>query len=141
MKTAELVETEKYEMEPEKPVQLRVSLLGFEQVKNYILLAKPEQAPFMWLQMLEGPKQAFPVVPMRQIQPEYQPDIGNADVEYLGLTRPEDALVLNIVSLRGDQPTVNLKGPIVINRHSLIGKQVIPDNSALYSLRHPLPVS
>jgi flagellar assembly factor FliW len=47
--------------------------------------------------------------------------------------------VLNIVTLRnGDRPTVNLRGPVVINRRTLVGKQVIPNNAAQYSLRHPL---
>jgi flagellar assembly factor FliW len=36
---------------------------------------------------------------------------------------------------------VNLKGPIVINRRTLIGKQVIINNAAQYSLNHPLAAS
>ena len=55
---------------------------------------------------------------------------------------PTDAILFNIVTLRGSDPaTINLKGPIVINRHTMIGKQVIPNNAAAYSLHHPLPVS
>ena len=34
--------------------------------------------------------------------------------------------------------TVNLKGPLVINRFSRIARQVIIANSADYSLQHPL---
>jgi len=34
-----------------------------------------------------------------------------------------------------------LKGPIVINRHTHIGKQVIITNAADYSVHHPLPVA
>jgi flagellar assembly factor FliW len=33
---------------------------------------------------------------------------------------------------------VNLKGPIVVNRHTLVAKQVVPHNAADYSVRHPL---
>jgi len=36
---------------------------------------------------------------------------------------------------------VNLKGPIVINRRTLTGKQVIPVNAAEYAIRHPLPLA
>jgi len=34
-----------------------------------------------------------------------------------------------------------LKGPIVINRRTLIGKQIIPVNASEYAIRHPLPLS
>ena len=37
--------------------------------------------------------------------------------------------------------TVNLKGPIVVNRHTLRGKQVIPTNAPKFALQHPLPVA
>lgn len=142
MKTAELIEPEKRAVRGENVVQLPLGLLGFERVKNYVLLKNPGEEPFMWLQMLDNSRQAFLVVSPFLISPEYQPDIATEDVEFLGITSPSDALVVNIVTLRGNGPaTVNLKGPIVINRHSLVGKQVIPNNVAQYSLSHPLPVS
>ena len=50
--------------------------------------------------------------------------------------------MLNIVTLRGKQSaTINLKGPIVINRHTLIGKQVILANAADFTLQHPLSLA
>jgi flagellar assembly factor FliW len=39
------------------------------------------------------------------------------------------------------QATVNLKGPVVINRHTHTGKQVIITNATQYSVQHPLPVA
>ncbi|MEJ0091179.1 MAG: motility-associated protein [Limisphaerales bacterium] len=41
------------------------------------------------------------------------------------------------------RPTVNLKGPLIINRHTLAGKQVILANANAtdYSVQHPLPVA
>jgi flagellar assembly factor FliW len=123
-------------------IELPLGLLGFEKVKKYILLARPEEDPFMWLQMLEGDKRAFLIVSPFLVMPDYQPDIPTADVEFLDLTEPADALVFNICTLRGKNgPTINLRGPLVVNRHTLIGKQVIPQNAEQYSLTHPLPVA
>jgi flagellar assembly factor FliW len=34
--------------------------------------------------------------------------------------------------------TVNLVGPIVVNRHTLIGQQVIIENSSEFSIEHVL---
>jgi flagellar assembly factor FliW len=91
--------------------------------------------------MLEHPHQAFLVVPPAHVKSDYQPELGQEDVEFLGLEKPEDAWVLNIVTLRpSGEATVNLKGPIVIHRQSRKGKQVIPLNAADYALRHPLGV-
>jgi flagellar assembly factor FliW len=123
-------------------IRLPYGLLGFERVKNYVLLTNADEAPFMWLQMLEQAKRSFLVVTPSLIVPEYQPELGERDVEFLELTSPGDAFLISIVTLRPhSQATVNLKGPIVINRRTLIGKQVIPNNAAGYSLKHPLPVS
>jgi len=142
MKTAEIAEPEKRNVKNENVIQLPYGLLGFERVKNYVLLSQPHEKPFMWLQMLDNASQAFLVVSPFHVVPEYQPDIAAEDVEYLGLSDPADALVVNIVTLRSSgEATVNLKGPIVINRHTLVGKQVIPNNAAKFELCHPLPVS
>jgi flagellar assembly factor FliW len=82
------------------------------------------------------------VVPPHFVLADYQPDLSELDVAFLNLNDPSEAFVLNIVTLRDQgQATVNLKGPIVINRRTLIGKQVIPVNAAEYAIRHPLPYS
>jgi len=142
MSTMELPEIGTATENKPEAIQLPLGLLGFEHVKNYVLLSKPDEEPFMWFRMLEGTKQSFLVISPAFVLPDYQPDISTDDAEFLGLTNPDDALLLNIVTLRANgQATVNLKGPIVINRHTLIGKQVIPNNVAQYTLQHPLAVS
>jgi len=72
----------------------------------------------------------------------YQPDIAEADLAAIGLRTPEDALVLNIVTIHGDgKATVNLKGPILINRQTLAARQTVPLNAAKLSVEHPLPLA
>jgi len=141
MNTLEMTETGKTTHDNEA-VLLPYGLLGFERVKNYSLLANPGEDPFLWFQMQQNPKHAFLVVPPGVVAPQYQPDLDDQDVEFLELDDPADAFILNTVTLRdGRHATVNLKGPIVINRRTWIGKQVIPINAAQYPVCHPLPVS
>ena len=140
MNTAETIELNPVAVRGENRLHLPLGLLGFEQTKHYVLLQHPHETPFGWLQVLDDPSLAFLVLPTTQIFPDYQPDIAAEDVDFLGLALPEDALLFNIVTLRGkNQATVNLKGPIVVNRHTLVGKQVVPVNAARSSLQHPLP--
>jgi flagellar assembly factor FliW len=118
---------------------LPMGLLGFEQHKRYALLASPEEAPFLWLQMAGDPNLSFLVVSPSAVVDSYQPDLCDEDVAFLGLEQAQDALIFSIVTVHPDgQATVNLKGPIVVNRRTLVGKQVIPRNAANYSLQFPL---
>lgn len=123
-------------------IQIPLGLLGFEKVTNYILLGSQEEAPFMWLQMVDDPNLSFLVVTPGDAALEgYEPDISDEDVAFLDLQSADEALVLNIVTVHGDQKiTVNLKGPIVINRRTMKGKQVIPRNVSTFALQHPLQV-
>ena len=122
-------------------VRLPLGLLGFETIKQYVLTANPGEEPFQWFEMLEEPKHVFLVISPFTVFPDYQPDISDEDVNFLALKSPHDALVLNITTMRqAGSATVNLKGPIVINRHTLVGKQVILVNASRYELQEPLPV-
>ena len=96
----------------------------------------------MWLQRLDDRNFGFLVISPSECALTYPLDLHPDDVIFLKLHAPDDALVLNIVTLRGDQQaTVNLRGPVVINRRTLIGKQVVPVNATAYSVQHPLPVA
>jgi flagellar assembly factor FliW len=142
MNTLQMTPTERHATHQTSLIQLPLGLLGFERVKNYILLTRPEEDPFLWFQMVGDAKHAFLVVPPHFVLAGYRPDLSELDVAFLELNDPTEAFVLNIVTLRGKgHATVNLKGPIVINRRTLIGKQLIPINAAAYAIRHPLPLS
>lgn len=140
MKCVNTVETELPEVPVACEVRLPMGLLGFEQIKEYLLVANPAEEPFRWLRVKENPVLAFIVVEPFLILPEYQPDIPTPDVEFLGIARPEDAVLYSIVTLQSDhRATINLKGPVVINRNTGVGKQIIIANAASYSVQHPLP--
>ena len=141
MNTLETTELESLAVRNKNIVHLPLGLLGFESIKRYVLLENAHEAPFRWLQVLDDPGLAFLVLPTTDFFPDYEPDIATQDVEFLELSSPQDAQLLNIVTLCGkNRATVNLKGPIVLNRYSFVAKQVVPVNSAAYSLQQPLPI-
>ena len=137
-----MIETEKPAAPPTNQVRLPMGLLGFEQIKDYVLLANPAEAPFAWLQVEANASLAFIVIDPFLVLPDYQPDIPQADVDFLGLKEASDAVLLNIVTIHStNHATVNLKGPVVVNRHTHTGKQVILTNAGDYSVQHPLSVT
>ena len=125
----------------ENVIKMPLGLLGLEQFKRFSLLANPDEDPFLWLKVLDDPKLAFLVMSPFVILPAYQPEIAGEDEAFLDLKDSQDTLILTIVTVCGaQQATVNLKGPIVLNRRTLVAKQVIPLNAPDYSVAHPLPV-
>lgn len=142
MNTTATIELETPAAPPPNAVRLPLGILGFEQIKNYVLLANPAEKPFAWLRVADNNSLAFVVIDPFVVMPDYAPNIPEADVEFLELKDPVDALLLGIVTIHGqNRATMNLKGPVVVNRHTHTGKQVIIANAADYSVQHPLPVA
>jgi flagellar assembly factor FliW len=83
--------------------------------------------------------QAFLLVPPVHVLDTYSIEISQMDVDILQLNESDDALIFNIVTFGSSQSmTVNLKGPIVINRHSMQAKQVVPVNAMTLPTTYPL---
>ena len=126
---------------PPNTVRLPMGLLGFEHIKEYFLLADPAEEPFLWLQVPNDPNLAFLVISPQAVLPAYKPQFSPEDVASLDLASEADAALLSIVTVRGpNEATLNLKGPIILNRRTMVAKQVIPLNAAEFSVQHPLPV-
>ena len=120
-------------------INLPDGLLGLGKHNRYLLLGSAAEKPFLWLHSVDDPSLEFVVVEPEVVVKNYQPDLRDEDVQSLDLKDAGDALLLNIVSVHADgHATVNLKGPIVLNRRTLVGRQVIPQNAGAYSLQHPI---
>jgi flagellar assembly factor FliW len=126
-----------------KPMEfeLQAGLIGFPDARKIELIFNPEELPFMWLRSVEDRGLNFVVVEPQGIVADYAIELTDDDAERLELQNAEDALVLNIVTVRPDDAggaTINLIGPIVINRRTLVGRQVVISNFSDYSARQPL---
>ena len=105
-------------------------LLGFETLKDYILL-DAERQPFYWLQSVDVEEVAFILVNPFLFRPDYEVNISNDELADIGIHAPEKALIFTIVTIPPDNSpmTANLQGPLIINRDSRTGKQaVLSDN-------------
>lgn len=132
------------ELEPaeDNTFSLPQGLIGFPDHTAAELLYSPEHAPFLWLK-LSGPKGAvtFVVLEPGGVIPDYDLEIFDHDAASLGVTDSSEAMILNIVTLGRPSPsdaTVNLIGPILVNRRTRIGRQLVIANHSKYSARHRL---
>ena len=119
-------------------------LFGFSEIKSMELFFDQEELPFMWLREEDANGLAFIVIEPGGIVPDYAVEISDADVELLGITGAEDTMILNIVTLPSEQTSkisINLVGPVIVNRNSLVAKQCIINNHDKYSARYLLDLS
>lgn len=126
-----------------KPMEFELpgGLIGLEDATRFELLINEEEAPFMWIRCVDRHELGFIVIEPSQILDDYDVEISDDDAKSIAISGADDAVVLNIVTIKDDDiesATVNLIGPIVINRKIAIGKQVIASNYMKFSARHPL---
>lgn len=131
------------ELDPSSQRSLRLpeGLVGFEDYKSFELLSVPDQFPFLWMR-LHGPDTLdFVVIEPGGIVADYELELFDEDAALLGLTEPADAMVLTIVTVRhgsNASATVNLVGPVIVNRRTGLARQCILANYGRYSAHHPL---
>jgi flagellar assembly factor FliW len=131
------------ESETRNQIALPQGLFGFPEMRSMDLVYDKEELPFMWLREEKKDGLAFIVLEPGGIIPNYSVEIADGDVRVLGITGPEDTLILNIVTLPPDQSgkiSINLVGPIIVNRVTLVGKQCIINNHEEFSARHVLNI-
>jgi flagellar assembly factor FliW len=119
---------------------LDAGLPGFPGLHRFQLVPWGDMpGPFSLLQCLDMEDLAFVVVRPGLFFPDYGPQIGRDTADRLGIDHPDDAIVLAIVTLGATpaEATVNLLGPLVVNRHTGRAAQVVQDG-ARFSVRTPL---
>lgn len=118
------------EVEERQRIVFPQGLFGFEDLRDYVLL-DAERQPFYWLQSIEKEQVAFVLVNPFLIRPDYELSVGNEELVDIGIDSPERALVFTIVTIPADggPMTVNLQGPLTINRDTREGKQAILNDS------------
>jgi flagellar assembly factor FliW len=125
-------------------IKLPLGLVGFANHTEFELLYQEDQLPFRWMRLM-GPEEIhFVVIEPAGVIPDYEPALFDEDAAYLGIQDPTDALVINIVTVTHSEPvaaTVNLIGPIIVNRRTGIAKQVVIANYNRYDARYPLVVA
>jgi len=117
-------------------------LIGFEQYKHAELLYQADHLPFLWLKLIGATDSIhFVVIEPGGLISGYEPELFEDHALTLDLNNPAEAMILNIVTLKRQTPleaTVNLVGPIVINRRTRVGRQLVISNYSRYSSHHSL---
>ena len=106
-------------IEEEKIITFPGGIIGFPDLTQFTLLHDEDDgiATIHWLQSLQEPGFAMPVMDPLFVKEDYNPEIEDELLKVLGEWKQDELLVLVTVSVPQEleKMTVNLKGSIIIN--------------------------
>lgn len=129
----------KVQIAQEDVINFPEGILGFNDLRRFVLLDDPNDEIFAWLQSCEIPDVAFPILEPEIFASEYAPVLTKTDNETLKLESGQRPRAFAIITIPDDptQMTANLKAPILINVKMKIARQcVLQDNSL--QIREPI---
>lgn len=113
-------------IDPDDVFRFPAGLFGFPDARDFVLLPA-EQEGLFWLQSTEFAALAFLLADPFRFFEGYAVELGPNERRDLGDPEREELLVLAIVTLPrapGGRPTANLQGPITLNLHARLGRQL-----------------
>jgi flagellar assembly factor FliW len=116
-------------------IEFPEGLPGFEDRRRFLPLEQPQPGGLVFLQSLERADLCFLAMPVQVLRPGYQLELTAEDRATLELPRDrqpvigQDVAALAILSLvEGEDPTANLRSPVVIHLQTHRAVQAIrPD--------------
>lgn len=115
-------------------------IIGFNELRDFVIVDLNKDNFFKWLQSVEDPALAFPIVSVFSLGLDYSIDLPENVVKTLKITNVESVLVMNIASIPQENPrgtTVNLLAPLIFNLDTQTAGQVILSGSG-YNISFPL---
>lgn len=102
----------------DKMIHFPKGIVGFPDLKDFALIHDAEagnQGGIRWLQSVQEPNFAMPVIDPLSVKPDYNPQVDDELLTTIGGL--EDVLVLVTITVPSDltQMSVNLKAPIIVN--------------------------
>lgn len=116
----------------EKILTFDRGIIGLPDYKRYTILydCEKEETNISWLQSVEEPTLALPVIKPWLVKQDYNPTVEDELLSSLGELTEENLVILLTMTVPSNikEMTVNLKAPIVINADTRKGTQIIVEN-------------
>ena len=120
-------------VEEEKVITFPAGIVGFPDLRRFKLIYdedKGSNVGIRWLQSIDEPMFAIPVMDPLLVKPDYNPMVDDDLLKDIGELTEENLLVLVSVNVPIDlnNISVNLQAPFVVNAESRKAVQVIVEN-------------
>lgn len=128
-------------IDDDKLIHFPSGIIGFPELTEFALVHDKEKGAgsIHWLQSIQEPAFAMPVMDPLIVMPEYNPEVDDELLKPIGEWSPDELLVLVTVTVPKDieKMTVNLKGPVIINAAEKKACQVIVEGEN-YIVKYPI---
>lgn len=128
-------------IDDDRIIKFPKGIVGFPDLTDFALLHDSEKGTdsVHWLQSLQEPAFAMPVMDPLRVCPDYNPEVDDEILQNLGELNPDEMLVLVTMTVPKDVKlmSVNLKGPFVINAAQKTAIQVIVEGDE-YPVKFPI---
>lgn len=128
-------------IDDDRIIKFPKGIVGFPDLTDFALLHDSEKGTdsIHWLQSLQEPAFAMPVMDPLRVCPDYNPEVDDELLRNLGELNPDEMLVLVTMTVPKDVKlmSVNLKGPFVINAAQKTAIQVIVEGDE-YPVKFPI---
>jgi flagellar assembly factor FliW len=124
---------------PDDVITFPSGIPGFEKHKRFVIVPVPQCEPFSWLVCVEEMPLRFAIINPLIFIPDYSPKLQKEQLVDLKVDDLQDLILYAIVTI-GQNPvesTANLTGPVIINKHARLGKQVLIDDDR-YTTQDPI---
>ena len=129
------------EIADEDVLEFPKGILGFSDLRRFVLLPHRNSTSVAWLQSLDSPGIALPVVSAHALEAGYEGAMTRLELNALGVSDPNEIAALLVLSVTpGLPPTVNGKAPILVDAVTRKGVQVVLQGTP-FSTRDPLVLS
>ena len=128
------------EIEENRIFNFVMPIIGFDMLHKFIILDPKKDTLFKWLQSIEDPALAFPIISVSALNLDYTIDLPDNIVETLDIKNVESLLVMNITSIPQENPkgtTINLLAPLIFNLDNQNAAQVVLSGSG-YDISYPM---
>ena len=128
------------EIEENRIFNFVMPIIGFDMLHKFIILDPNKDTLFKWLQSIEDPALAFPIISVSALNLDYTIDLPDNIVETLDIKNVESVLVMNITSIPQENPkgtTINLLAPLIFNLDNQSAAQVVLSGSG-YDISYPM---
>jgi flagellar assembly factor FliW len=122
------------EIEDDKIITLEKGMIGFPELNHFALIYDKDKGhdrnSIMWLQSMDDPDIAFPVMDPYIVKDDYDPSVNEKIIASLGELKPENTFVLATVTVpqKVEDFTMNLKAPIIVNTENNKAVQIIVED-------------
>ena len=125
-------------VKPDNVITFVQPILGFDEFRKFVLIEDEKFFPIQWIQSVENPDLAFPIVNPGLLNIKYDIDTSSTSMSSLKLKNIEAVTtytLLVIPSNRIDEVRTNLKAPIFINIEERLAVQVVYEDTK-YPVRY-----